>query len=633
MSFKYTAKGVLSVTLAAAMALTGCSKAKTTAKETAASDTTTVRIAFCVKEMLESIPDVLREKFPDVNFEFTLANNNADYYKYLADHDDLPDIITVRRFSLLDAVELKDKLLDLSKTDLAASYYQNYLQNYTYEDGTVNWLPALAEVWCILANKTLFEENDIDIPTDYASFIDACEKFEELGIQGYTSDWSYDYTALETLEGFNIAALQSLDGRKWRTSYESRQTETLDETIWPTAFEHMQDMLESTGNVASDAESAETLIGRGFSEVQTMMDSRQVAMIRSSGSEVVGYNERNDDEYILLPYFGETQDDNWLLTYPYYQAAISSESKVDSKLLMEIYTYMYSQEAQDSLGLGMNMLSYTSNVKAEPNEYLQALSSYIDENKVFIRLANNDFFSAAKTAVQGMITGDYDADEAYSTFNAALKEAEADPEMDLKLDKGYDFSFDAEHGSQSTSAILNSCRQVWGTDFAVTYPEFVSNSVYAGELSSSQLGYLLGGNYAQNYYLELTGAQIEELLSVMVHYITSADNDSSKYSGLNPVSDNMLPVTSGLEIEVSKTEDGYKLDKVTANGGELSDDEKYTIVYSVQSYYAQFIASQAGIELPEGSVDVVPKMKDTLSSWLVEQKKQLEEPTDYIKLK
>lgn len=596
---------------------------------------TTVRIALCNQSMLENIPEVIRQQFPDVSFEFTIANNSAQYYEYLAEHDDLPDIITVRRFSLLDAVGLKDDLVDLSKTDLAATFYQNYLQNYTYEDGTINWLPALAEVWCIVANKTLFDENGIDIPNDYESFISACEQFEELGIQGFTTDWTYDYSSLETLEGFNIEALQSLEGRRWRSNYESGIEVTLDDEVWPEAFAHMEDMLERTDNVANSEEEAEALLSQGYSGILQSFEAGEIAMIRSSGGDIVAYAEDTGDEFVLLPYFGETEEQNWLLTYPYYQAAINKNSDVDADLLMEIYTYMYSQEAQDVLGLGANMLSYSTEVEANRNEYLLSVDNYLDNNRMFIRLANSQFFTAAQSAVQGMIRGEYDAQEAYDAFNEVLEEGTKEPEMDLTAEKSYPYSFDAEHGSQSSSALLNSCREVWGTDLAVSYSTSFSNSIYAGEVSSSQLSYYVAGNYGASYYLELTGAQVKSLLKTMVHYESESSTPATSWAGMNPKEANMLPVTSGCEIQVSTLEDGngFELTGVTVNGEEMDDDANYTIVFSVPGYYAGHIANEAGIEIPDGSLDVLPSMKDTLQEYFVEQGRQVQEPTDYIQLK
>ena len=122
----------------------------------------------------------------------------------------MPDIMSVRRFALKDAVLLKDYLYDLSNTDLASTYYGTFLDNYTYDDGTVNWLPACAEVDSIIINKTLFDEYNVPIPTDYNSFIAACEAFEKVGIRSFVSDFASDYTCMEVLQGASMPQLLSM---------------------------------------------------------------------------------------------------------------------------------------------------------------------------------------------------------------------------------------------------------------------------------------------------------------------------------------------------------------------------------------------------------------------------------------
>ena len=117
-----------------------------------------VRIALWGTQLLENYTQYLCDTFPDVEFEFTLATNSTDFYRYRNDHDDLPDILTVRRFSLKDAVLIKDLLYDLGDTELASTFYGTYLENYTYDDGMVNWLPACADVDSIIINETMFSE-------------------------------------------------------------------------------------------------------------------------------------------------------------------------------------------------------------------------------------------------------------------------------------------------------------------------------------------------------------------------------------------------------------------------------------------------------------------------------------------
>lgn len=616
---------VLTALLVVSAIFTGCGT------ESARTEKPKVRIALCLYSLMEGIPDKLREKYPDVEFEFTLANNSVDYYAYLYRHNDLPDIITLRRFSLRDSLVLKDTLADLSKTDFAASYYQNYLQNYTYEDGTVNWLPAVAEVWSIVANKSLFDEYGVPLPNDYPSFVAACRAFEARGIKGFATDWQYDYTALETLEGFNTAALQSREGKKWRMAYESGAIAE-DETLLKNAFAHLDQVLTDTGNKSGNKLNGKEPLELTFDDVRDAMDARQVAMIRSGSVDINGFNDRSADEFVMLPYFGATPEDNWLLTYPSYQAAINSKSAVDQKLLVDIMRYMMSEECVMAQGRGSNVLSYSSDVKITNNKYIQALESYIQANKVFIRIASNEFFAAAKKSVHGLIKGEYDAEKAYAVFSENIQQPAPEPSYDLTINKGYSYAFDAGHGNRAVSALLNSCREVWGTDMAVTYPMSFSNSVYAGELASKDIKYLVAGNYGTNYYLELTGREVKALVGILLNYSAKEDG---RYGAMLPKTKNLLPVVSGCEIAVSraKGEELYQLDALTIKGEPIGEDKKYTFVFSVPAHYAQFIARQVGITLTPESKKKLPGVIPTLKKYLAEDGRELMAPTDYITIK
>lgn len=135
--------------------------------------------------LLAEYAPYIQSQIPDLELEFVVGNNDLDYYKFMAGNDALPDIITNRRFALHDVAELQEQLMDLSKTDAAASYYTTYLENYRNANGTINWLPVCGEVDTVLINKALFDKYDIPIPTDYDSFTSACREFEKTWNKGF----------------------------------------------------------------------------------------------------------------------------------------------------------------------------------------------------------------------------------------------------------------------------------------------------------------------------------------------------------------------------------------------------------------------------------------------------------------
>lgn len=592
-----------------------------------------VKIAICQQKMIDSFSYILRSTFPNVRFEFTLANNSLDYYKYLASHNDLPDIITVRRFSMKDAYDLKGCLLDLSHTDTASSFYQNYLQNFTYGDGVINFLPSLGEVWCIVANKSLFEEYGIALPTDYASFVSACKAFEKQGITGFTSDWSYDYTELEILQGFNIDTLQTREGRIWRFIYDQENRASEDGSVWLESFENLEKVLNDTENIGHTKEEGTALLANSYDSIKKDFAGKKIAMIRSSGGDLDQLKKEYGFDLVLLPYFGKNE--NWILTYPCYQAAVSANSKVDRELLLEIYEFMMSSNLQIYMNDGTNLISYTSELDPSYNFYLENLSEYIDRNKVYIRSAGTDFFKASEKAVKGMIADGYSAQKAYEVFYETLKsQDEKKPAATVSFKTFYPYDFENGFGSKSSSSILNTLRKIWGSDIMLSYPICFSNSVYTGELPLSDMPYLFAGNYGRSYEFSLSGKQIKDLLSVMTSYSTDGE---VKKSGFIPVENYMLPVVSGLIYSVNKREDGgYSLASVnikTSDGktAELDEDKVYTVTYAASSEFAGYIAKKAGLNIHE--IKEMPLQSKALKAYLGQSGNELEAPSAYVLVK
>ena len=198
---------------AATAALTACGGGK--ADSGKGSQNGRIQITFYLwdRSMMKELTPWLEQKFPEYEFNFIQGFNTMDYYRDLLNRaEQLPDIITCRRFSLNDAAPLAEHLMDLSTTEVAGTFYSSYLNNNQEPDGAIRWLPMCAEVDGTAANVDLFAQYNIPLPTNYAEFVAAINAFEAVGIKGYQADWRYDYTCLETMQGSAIPELMSLEG-------------------------------------------------------------------------------------------------------------------------------------------------------------------------------------------------------------------------------------------------------------------------------------------------------------------------------------------------------------------------------------------------------------------------------------
>ena len=596
----------------------GCGK-QDKSSATSSSGKEKVTIALWGNDLLENYTGYLVKKFPEVEFQFVLATNSTDYYKYRNKNKDLPDILTVRRFSMRDAVELKDLLYDLSNTELAGTFYGTYLDSYTYNDGTINWLPACAVVDSIIADKTQFEQNGIPLPQDYASLVAGAQALEAKGIKGLSADFAEDYTCMEILQGFGIIQLNSMEGREWRQQYESGKTHQLSEKVWLPVFERFFELKEKMGWTA-----AETTYSNWYPKKQ-LTEGKQ-AMYRGTGTDLELF-VRKGAENIMLPYLGNSQKDNWFLTYPAFQVAASKkgmESPKRRKLILDIMSAMLNQDGQNNINSGNNMVPYNKNVKLELMPSLANLKPYIKENKMYIRLASNEMFKISRIVVHKILRGELKTPQAaVDAFNEELKKDNVPDPIVARIDKGYSNDFTPEHGNQAASAVMNTGRKLVGADVLFVQACYASGSVYPGAYTQQELSYLTHNDAAWPIVAHMTGDQIYELV----------ERTLAAKSGYGVISnDSTLYVSSGFEMDLSRTkEGGYKLNKLTIKGADLDRKAKYSILLMGDRGWTKgLVITEMGIK--DYTYDV-EKFYKYLYSHLAEKKGKLEEPTDHIKLR
>ena len=478
------------------------------------------------RSMLKEFTPWLEQKFPEIEFTFVQAFNTIEYYKDLLDRgEELPDIITCRRFSLNDAAPLADHLMDLSQTEVAGTFYSSYLEVNRETGGAIRWLPMCAEVDCTMANKDLFDQYNIPLPTNYTEFVEAIDAFEAKGIKGYQTDWYYDYSCLETMQGCAIPELMSLEGTQWRMAYESETEDHqvgLDDTVWPRVFEKYEQFLKDVRFQSGDEELK-------FTKVTESYRAGKIAMIRNTAALADSIAKEDGINSVLLPYFGETEQDNWLLTYPMCQVAVSKrveEDEAKRKAVMEVLSAIFSEEGQKAVAAGTSVLSYNKEVNISASPALQYVQDCINSNHLYMRLASTEVFAVSQDVGHGMMTGEYDAKAAYDAFDRQITHY-ADPdaaEVMFVQETGYSNEF-TEHGSAAASSLMNTIRTSMGADIAIGYAPVASTSIYAGDYTLQQAKWILTSR--NSIYLgEYTGEEVYRFMDWLVNV---------KEDGSNPI--------------------------------------------------------------------------------------------------
>ena len=605
---------VLLVMVTAISLLSGCG-GKSAEKE----DAETITVYLWSTSLYEKYAPYIQEQLPDINVEFVVGNNNLDFYKFLNENGGLPDIITCCRFSLHDASPLKDSLMDLSTTNAAGAVYDTYLSNFMNEDGSVNWLPVCADAHGFVVNKDLFEKYNIPLPTDYESFVAACQAFDKVGIRGFTADYYYDYTCMETLQGLSASELSSVDGRKWRTTDsdpDNTKREGLDSTIWPEVFERMEQFIKDTGLSPDD-------LDMNYDDIVEMYQSGKLAMYFGSSFGVKMFQNQGINT-TFLPFFQENGE-KWLMTTPYFQVALNRDLTQDEtrrKKAMKVLNTMLSEDAQNRvISDGQDLLSYSQDVNLKLTEYLKDVKPVIEENHMYIRIASNDFFSASKDVVSKMISGEYDAEQAYQSFNSQLLEEESTSEnIVMDSQKSYSNRFHSSGGNEAYSVMANTLRNIYGTDVLIaTGNSFTGNVLKAG-YTKKMAGNMIMPNSLSAYSSKMSGAELKETVR---NFIEGYEG------GLNPFNRGSLPVLSGISVEVKETDNGYTLSKVTKDGKNVRDNDTLTVTCLAIPKHMKAYPADENVVF-EGADTTV---KDTWTGYVSDGDAVLAEPEDYITLR
>ena len=599
--------------------LTGCG-AKSPKEVEKQEDAQTIQVYLWSTSLYGTYASYVQSQLPDVNVEFIVGNNDLDFYKFLQQNGGLPDIITCCRFSLHDAAPLKDSLMNLALTNEAGAVYNTYLNSFKNEDGSVNWLPVCADAHGFVVNRSLFEQYDIPLPTDYASFVSACQAFEAVGIRGFTADYAYDYNCMETLQGLSAAELTTTEGRKWRTAYSDPASTVqvgLDDAVWPGAFERMAQFIQDTHLTADD-------LALTYDDVTGMFRNGEVAMYFGSSAGVKMFQDEGIDT-IFMPFFCQNGE-KWIMTTPYFQVALNRDLEQDTarrEKAMKVLNVMLSEDAQNRIVAdGQDVLSYSQNVPLRLTEYMKDVRDVVEENHMYIRIASNDFFAISKDVVSRMIAGEYTAKQAYRAFNAQLL-AEEEPAADesvLTSGKSYSNVFHANGGNAAFSVMANTLRGVYGTDVLLATANSFTGSVLKADYAPKMADSMIMPNGLMSRQRTMTGAELKETVRA---YVEGCEG------GFVPFNRGSLPVVSGIAVEVKEASGSYTLTGITRNGQPLRDDDTVTVTcLAAEKQMDAMLASESGVSAGEDTW-----VKNTWRDHVSGGGAALAEPENYMTLR
>ena len=142
----------------------------------------------------------------------------------------------------------------------------------------------------------------------------------------------------------------------WRQRYESEkegESVGLDRDLWLPVFENLMRFVDDALIPAADYNKALTPVNAEF-------NTGKAAMIRGTADMCQTLSKAYGIDAVMLPFFGESERDNWLLTYPTFQVAVNKNVAADSakyEAVMDILNAIFSEEGERHTSAGSPMLS------------------------------------------------------------------------------------------------------------------------------------------------------------------------------------------------------------------------------------------------------------------------------------
>lgn len=592
------------------------------------------------------IESTIEEKFPDVDIVM-VHDGSADVIglEQNLSHGTGQDIIFSRDVQQINDV-VPDFFLDLSGEEFVNNYYLTALDACILPDGGLYYLPGPSDIYGVIYNKTMFEENGWEVPHSYSEFVELIHKIE-----------NSELTAVEKFDGvekevpvravrpalyfadafqlvINSFAYDKVFGGK-------------DNLEW--LIDYQKGKSSMVGHMEPYAETLKKLVDDGILRLDDwdlrprfrssmMYEYHSTAMIfetQNAYERNQEYGGEEADEIGMLPFWtGDEPGSDYLYAMPSYFMGINKEaaqvSSERKQLLLDIVGYLSTPEAQLKMfGSGMQ-ISSVKDVPVGGGNFTKEVKKTVEEGRVISNFyfADGDAGRTVETKLNDtawdMISGKITveewlkgADEARDAFLAGQK----------KENKVYGTCEEDLTRFEVALMMGEMYRAVTGAEIALVYvnknEQGVNCNMFQGDIDDYVLATITPDRISEEgesvASATMTGQQIMDALA------------GEKYG--DDTIPNWYYVASGLEVEYAPwNKSGERLISCKLpDGSSLDPEAKYKVAF--------FSDKIPGINNLEKRSEILPdleildkKWKDLFIEYLNSQNGIIKRPKQTTKL-
>lgn len=492
------------------------------------------------------IEKVIESQFPDVNVILHLQNTPDSPYltKKSLENNQLGDIFFCATGLTKDEEMISKYFVDLSNAPFINNYYQNALDGVEM-NGKIYMLPGFSDLFGIVYDRTLFEEQGWELPQSRDEFISLCKTINNtMGYQAFMPTLRFGRMAMMMSHAFNYeSVIAGVENQKWLRDYRDGNA----------SFSgHMEPMFEGMKELFD----AGVLSDQNF-EVEpgvrsTMLYNEHTAAMTMETQSGAAYAVRanSDHEYGMMPFWnGNDKNSDYIVSAPGFNIYVNKQletSENSEKLdkVMDILAYFSTPEGQEAL---MSEESATiSNVKGTDSTsggaFMEGVADTIAKGNIFQEVRytslthNNPFQVAFREAMMGYLDGAMDLTSAMAHCDTAMQDVLSASTSEGKVYGTAKETFTVMETAEFVADIL---RETADAEVALvlarelTYGEtgnFFKGDITDTTLQFVTLDYVTGKDPAYNKLVtvELTGQQIVDILNYP-YFEKKQENDPNKW--------------------------------------------------------------------------------------------------------
>lgn len=488
-----------------------------------------------------NIGEVVETAFPEVNVVLRLQNTaDSSYYtKKAMEHDLLGDLFFCTVGMTKDEEMLRNNFIDLSNAPFINNYYQNALDGVAV-NGKIYMLPGFSDIYGIVYDRTLFEEQGWELPGSRDEFIALCRNIqEEKGYQAFMPTLKYSRMAMLLSHGLHYEyVIGGRENQQWLQEYR-RGEESFLGHMEP-MFEGMKELFDA--GVLTDENFS---IDPGVRSSMLYKEHTSAMTMETQNAATYAGNAESDHEYGMMPFWnGNTPDSDYLVSAPGFNIYANKrlekpENAEKLQKVMEILAYFSTPEGQDAL---MTEESATiSNVKGTDitsgGAFMDGVAATIAKGNIFSEIRytelsfNNPFQVAFREALMGYVDGSMEIEQAMIHCDEAMRALKDEEESEEEIYGVASKTFTVLETAEFVADIL---RKEADADIALVLAKQLgygeTGNFFEGDITDSMLelvslDYISGKEpgYNQLVTVNLTGKQI---LSIMNYpYLSNSDED------------------------------------------------------------------------------------------------------------